>query len=66
MQFQYSVESLGGINYFTTTDARGNDTMLFKMNGHVFVQTNRSPAKLLKDVAKKTKAVQNLLTVFEA
>ena len=64
--FTFTKETLTGTNYYTTVNARGTTTMMFEMCGTVFVQTNRSPAKALQDIAKPSKQVKDLLSVFNA
>jgi len=64
--FTFTKETLDNTNYFATTNARGTVTTMFKMCGTVFVQVNRSPAKALVDIAKPSKDVKNLISVFEA
>lgn len=64
--FTYETEIIDGTHYITTTNARGTTTMMFEMFGTMFVQVNRSPAKALKDIAKQSKDVKNLLSVLEA
>lgn len=62
--FNFTKETLDGITYFTTVNARGTSTMIFKMNDEIFVQVNRSPAKALCDIKKPSQDVKNLLTVM--
>jgi hypothetical protein len=64
--FTFTKETLDNTNYFSTTNARGTVTTMFKMGCTVFVQVNRSPAKAIQDIAKLSKDVKNLISVFEA
>ena len=64
--FAYNTEILDGTHYIMTTNARGTTTMMFEMAGTMFVQVNSSPAQALKDIAKQSKDVKNLLSVLEA
>ena len=64
--FTFTKETLANTNYFATINARGTITTMFKMGCTIFVQVNRSPAKALVDIAKPSKDVKNLITVFEA
>ena len=63
---EYTTETLDGTAYFSTVNARGTSTMMFKMFGTTFVQVNNSPAKALEDIAKPSKQVKELLQVMEA
>ena len=64
--FTFTTETLSGITYYTTVNARGTSTMIFESFGTMFVQVNRSPAKALEDIKKPSKDVKNLLSVMEA
>ena len=64
--FTYETSILDGTHYISTTNTRGTVTTMFEMFGTMFVQVNRSPAKALKDIAKPSKDVKNLLSVLEA
>lgn len=61
-----TTETLDGVTYLTTTNARGNTTMVYRMFGTTFVQTNRSPAQALQDIAKPSKDAKALVAILEA
>ena len=61
-----TTETLSGVTYYTTTNDRGNTTMVFTMHGDTFVQTNRSPAKYVGDIKRLSKDAKSLLAIMEA
>ena len=62
--FTFTKEIIDGTTYLTTTNARGNTTMLFESFGEIFIQTNRSPAKALVDIAKPSACAKSLLLAY--
>lgn len=64
IMFTFTKEIIDGTTYLTTTNSRGNTTMLFESFGEIFIQVNRSPAKALVDIAKPSACTKNLLIAY--
>jgi len=65
-EFKYTVETIDGDKYFTTVNSRGNQTMVFRMCGDVFVQTNSTPPKAVADSKRLSKDAKALIEILEA
>ena len=62
--FTLKKETLSGVTYYSTFDAKGNCTTMFDMSGETFVMVNKSPARALCDIRKKSGSVKFLESVF--
>lgn len=63
--FTLTKEVLGGTVYYSTSDIKGNSTTMFDMCGTTFVMVNKSPARPLSHIRKKSEAVKFLESAFK-
>lgn len=61
MEMQVNVEIIDNDKYYSTTDSRGNTTMVFVWDGQMYVQTNNSPARCIEDVKRLSKTAKALV-----
>ena len=66
MEINYNTETLGNTTYFSAVSERGHTTTVFNMDGTTFVQTNKTPARAIQDIAKPTKLATALIEIMEA
>lgn len=60
-----NVEIIDNNKYYSTTDSRGNTTMVFVWNGQMYVQTNNAPARCIEDVKHLSKTAKALIEYVE-
>ena len=66
MEMQINVEIIDNNKYYSTTDSRGNTTIVFVWDGQMYVQTNNSSPHCIEDVKRLSKTAKTLVEYVSA